>query len=58
MASLPAKGLPSLFSLKPSASQGDHPSKFQLLKLSRFGGVREQTNTLTDILLLYTKEGV
>ena len=40
------------FSLKPFLSQGDHPSKFQLAGVRRFGGVREQTNkranSLTD----------
>ena len=45
------------FSLKPFATQGkNHSSKFQLIRICRFGGVWEQTNTqthsLTDVLLL------
>ena len=40
------------FSPKPSISQGNHPSKFQLAGVRRLGGVREhpnrQTNSLTD----------
>ena len=34
------------FSLKPP-SKGNHPSKFQVIRIRRFGGVREQTNKLT-----------
>ena len=30
--------------------KGNHPSKFQLIRFSRFGGVREQTNKQTDKL--------
>ena len=30
----------------------NHPSKFQLIRISRFRGVREQTDKLTEILLL------
>ena len=56
----PANGLTSLevfFSLEPFATQGkNHSSKFQLIRICRFGGVWEQTNTqthsLTDVLLL------
>ena len=41
--------------------KGNYPSKFQLVRVSRYGGDCEQTNThthtqrerLTDILLLY-----
>ena len=29
---------------------GNHPSKFQLAGVRRFGGVREQTNRQTDSL--------
>ena len=36
--------------------KGNHPSKFKLIRFSRFGGVREQTNKqsnrLTDRLAL------
>ena len=43
-------------SLKPSARQTESSIKFQLIRVSCFGVVREQTNTqidtLTDILLL------
>ena len=38
------------FSLKPSPSQGNHPSKFQFAGVHRFGGVREQTNKQTHSL--------
>ena len=31
-------------------------STFQLIRINRFGGVREQTNNLTDILLLKKKD--
>ena len=31
-------------------SQGNLPSNFQLIRIDRFGGVREQTNRQTDSL--------
>ena len=34
----------------PLHPKGNHHSKFQLIMLSRFGGVREQTNKHTDSL--------
>ena len=42
----------SFSSLKQSAIQGKNPSKCQLIRISRFEGVKEQTNRLTDILML------
>ena len=38
------------FSLKPSATEGETSLKFQLIRLSRFGGVKEQINKQTDKL--------
>ena len=35
-------------SLKPSATQGKSSPKFQLNRINRVGGVREQTNKQTD----------
>ena len=44
------------FSLKPSAPQGNHPSKFLLIRVGCFGGdikqTYSQTNKLNDFLLL------
>ena len=34
-------------------SKGSHPLKYQLISFSRFGGVREQTNTQTHSLTSY-----
>ena len=36
-----------LLSLKPSASQGNHSSTFQLVGVRCFGGVMDQTNKQT-----------
>ena len=33
--------------------KGNHPSKFQLIRFSIFGGVRKQTNTQTHSLTSY-----
>ena len=38
------------FSLNLLHPKGNHPSKFQLVGVCRFGGVREQTNKQTDSL--------
>ena len=47
------------FSLKPSASpEGNHPSKFLLIRINRFGGVREQTNTQTHSHPIALEEGL
>ena len=47
------------FSLKPSASpEGNHPSKFLLIRINRFRGVREQTNTQTHSHTIALEEGL
>ena len=38
---------PSKKTLEPRLAKGNHPSKFQLAGIRRFGGIREQTNGLT-----------
>ena len=44
---------PDVFEPKTfSIPRGIIPQNFQVIRIRRFVGVREQTNTLTDILLL------
>ena len=45
---------PDFFCLQPSASQGNHPSKFQLIRFSRFGRVRN-SNARQTIFKLKSK---
>ena len=56
MASLLANGWPNsdVFSLNLLHPKGNLPSKFQVIGVRRFGGVREHPNrlTLTDRLVL------
>ena len=47
---LTVRRIKMFFSLKPFNPKWNHPSKFQLTGVRRFGGVREQTNTQTDSL--------